>query len=113
MNFSNTYLDDIKLGDESREIGDNDVYYLKKDKLVLRFLIRTVSAPISGVVLSYLPIYFGASRAKNISLNLISSVIHSGFIHRYETGLQQYEVDMPIKQRYGYPAFVFNFLKKG
>ncbi|AFP75740.1 hypothetical protein RUS47_00525 [Mycoplasmoides gallisepticum] len=112
LKFSNTYLDDIKLGDESREIGDNEVYYLKKDKLVLRFLIRTVSAPISGVVLSYLPIYFGASRAKNISLNLISSIIHSGFIHRYETGLQQYEVDMPIKQRYGYPAFVFNFLKK-
>ncbi|MFV8400861.1 aromatic motif membrane protein [Mycoplasma sp. 2634B] len=112
LNFKDTYLDDIKLGDESPEIGDNEAYYIKKDKLVFRLLIKNISSNISQVDLSFVGIYFGAAQAKTISLNLISQTIHSGFIHHYESGLKQYQEDMPIKQRYGYPAFVFPFGKE-
>ncbi|SJZ41085.1 aromatic motif membrane protein [Mycoplasmopsis verecunda] len=112
LNFKNTFLDDIKLGDESPEIGDNEAYYIKKDKLVFRILIRNISNEISNVELSYMGIYYGNSKNNNISLNLISQTIHSGFIHGYESGLKQFEIDMPIKQRYGYPAFVFPFGKE-
>ncbi|MFV8468358.1 aromatic motif membrane protein [Mycoplasma sp. VS292A] len=112
LNFKDSYLDDIKLGDESPEIGDNEAYYIKKDKLVFRIMIRNISSNISQVDLSFVGIYFGAAQAKTISLNLISQTIHSGFIHNYESGLKQYQEDMPIKQRYGYPAFVFPFGKE-
>ncbi|MFV8473464.1 aromatic motif membrane protein [Mycoplasma sp. 31_09] len=112
LNFKDSYLDDIKLGDESSEIGDNDAYYIKKDKLVFRIMIRNISSNISQVDLSFVGIYFGAAQAKTISLNLISQTIHSGFIHDYESGLKQYQEDMPVKQRYGYPAFVFPFGKE-
>ncbi|MFV8515613.1 aromatic motif membrane protein [Mycoplasma sp. Z244B] len=112
LNFKDSYLDDIKLGDESPEIIDKEVYYVKKDKLVFRIVIRNISSNISQVDLSFVGIYFGAAQAKTISLNLISQTIHSGFIHNDKTGLKQYQEDMPIKQRYGYPAFVFPFGKE-
>ncbi|MHA0272773.1 aromatic motif membrane protein [Mycoplasma sp. 48589B] len=112
LNFKDSYLDEIKIGDESYEIGDNDIYYIKKDKLVFRFMIRDISSDISRVELSFVGIYFGGASANTISINLLSQTIHSGFIHGYEEGLKQYQEDMPKKQRYGYPAFVFPFGKE-
>ncbi|WLP85922.1 aromatic motif membrane protein [Mycoplasma seminis] len=112
LNFKDSFLTDIKKGDESAEIGDNEVYYLKKDKLVFRIMIHDISHDISSVSLSFVGLYFGGSKAKDISLNLVSQTIHTGFIHQYESGIKQYEQDMVVKQQYGYPAFVFPFAKE-
>ncbi|MEA4134444.1 aromatic motif membrane protein [Mycoplasma sp. 2704] len=111
-NVPNTYIDDIKLGDESGEMSDARVYYLKKNKLVFRITINNILQPVSNLKLEPLNWYFGDLKNNKISLNLISNIVHSRFIHGYETGLVQFEKSMVKDLSYGEPANVF-FLWKG
>ncbi|QNM93826.1 hypothetical protein H9M94_00940 [Mycoplasma sp. Pen4] len=114
LRFADTYIDEMKIGDESSELSNSDIYYLRKGKLVFRIQI-TYSTEIPVVKLEPINIYFGGSITNNISLNLLSSSIHSGFIHDYEVGLIQFERDMVNKLGYKEPTFVFPFveIKKG
>ncbi|WP_117275157.1 aromatic motif membrane protein [Mycoplasmopsis edwardii] len=113
IKFDNSYLDEIREGNEAQELGDATVYYVKKNKLVFRIVISNLKGKDGDPQISFRPLnwYFAHSSAITISLALISEVVHQLFIHGYETGKQDFEEVMVKNQKYGSPSFVFPTLK--
>lgn len=107
--FENSYLDGIREGVESTELGDVVVYYVRKNKLIFRIVINNLRAQNTQPIVQLRPInwYFSESKANTISPSLISNVVHQLFIHGYERGKEEFEVEMVQKQKYGSPSFVF------
>ncbi|WP_027121192.1 aromatic motif membrane protein [Mycoplasma leonicaptivi] len=109
--FYDNYLDAIKPGDENVELGDAAVFYLKKDKLVFRILIDKLSET-PELKMSAINWYFPESKARTISLSLITSVVHTLFLHQYEIGRIAFKENMVQKQKYGSPVFVFGLFNE-
>ncbi|UWD34577.1 aromatic motif membrane protein [Mesomycoplasma molare] len=112
--FENTYLESLREGVESAELGDSLVYYIRKNKLVFRVLINNLRAQGNEpeVLLKPLNWNFSESKANIISPLLISNVVHQLFIHNYPSGKDEFEIEMVEKQKYGSPVFVFPTLKE-
>lgn len=95
----NNYLRELKEGDESGELSNMNMLYLKKDSMIFRFrVVDTLTKP--KIKLTCFVWYF--SKFKNISINLISDIVHSAYIHGVQEGFNRFENDMA--NRYGKPA---------
>lgn len=102
--YLTNYIDSIKVGEESAELGDSSVLYIAKDKSVFRVTIRNES--LDKPTLSIRPYiwYFGDFGARNISLSIISRIWHSAVIHNYQEGYELFEKSLIKDQNYGIPA---------
>ncbi|EIE41602.1 hypothetical protein MCANUFG1_01971 [Mycoplasmopsis canis UFG1] len=111
--FENTYLENIREGAESAELGDALVYYIRKNKMIFRILINNLRAEGANPEVFLRPINwnFGESTANTISPLLVSNVVHQLFIHNYPKGREEFENEMVKKQKYGSPSFVFPTVK--
>nr|VZR98666.1 hypothetical protein MF5295_00880 [Mycoplasma feriruminatoris] len=76
--FQDNYFNKYTLGEESKH-GSNNVYYLRKDKLIFRLL---VSKNDTKVIIDKI-ILFNESEHNTISLDLISNILHA-IIHKDE-----------------------------
>ncbi|WFQ90561.1 aromatic motif membrane protein [Mycoplasma feriruminatoris] len=76
--FEDNYFNKYTLGEESKH-GSNNVYYLRKDKLIFRLL---VSKNDTKVIIDKI-ILFNESEHNTISLDLISNILHA-IIHKDE-----------------------------
>ncbi|WP_347938311.1 aromatic motif membrane protein [Mycoplasma feriruminatoris] len=76
--FQDNYFNKYTLGEESKH-GSNNVYYLRKDKLIFRLL---VSKNDTKVIIDKI-ILFNESEHNTISLDLISNILHA-IIHKNE-----------------------------
>ncbi|VEU73115.1 aromatic motif membrane protein [Mycoplasmopsis gallopavonis] len=106
FNLYDNNLNELILGEETRELQNANIYYLNKDKLVFRITIANINS--NNPVLKIDPYiwYFENLKAQKISLNLISSIYHFAFIHNYPQSYDQFIIDMVQKQRYGEPAYL-------
>ncbi|WP_426461529.1 aromatic motif membrane protein [Mycoplasma hafezii] len=105
-------LGNMVVGSESSELANSTVYYLSKDKLVFRIMIKNISNNNTYVEISDNIWYFPNLKAPEISLNLISSIYHYAFIHGVPAAYEQFITDMVKKQRYGEPVYVYPTLLK-
>ncbi|WP_036452777.1 aromatic motif membrane protein [Mycoplasma buteonis] len=110
--LTDNFLGNMIIGSESQELGDTNVYYLNKDKLVFRIRVVGISRDRATVKIDPLIWYFPNLKAPKISLNLISSIYHYGFIHGSKEHYKQFIEDMVKKQRYGEPVYIYLTLKK-
>ncbi|QVJ95450.1 aromatic motif membrane protein [Mycoplasma mycoides] len=76
FNFDDNYFNKYLLGEESKH-GINNIYYLRKDKLIFRLLI---SKKEPKVVIDKI-ILFNQSKHNTISLEVISNILHA-VIHK-------------------------------
>ncbi|CBW54597.1 Conserved hypothetical protein, predicted transmembrane protein [Mycoplasma mycoides subsp. capri LC str. 95010] len=76
FNFNDNYFNKYLLGEESKH-GTNNIYYLRKDKLIFRLLI---SKKEPKVVIDKI-ILFNQSKHNTISLEVISNILHA-VIHK-------------------------------
>lgn len=76
FNFDDNYFNKYLLGEESKH-GTNNIYYLRKDKLIFRLLI---SKNEPKVVIDKI-ILFNQSEHNTISLEVISNILHA-VIHK-------------------------------
>ncbi|QVK01935.1 hypothetical protein I7636_04340 [Mycoplasma mycoides subsp. capri] len=76
FNFNDNYFNKYLLGEESKH-GTNNIYYLRKDKLIFRLLI---SKNEPKVVIDKI-ILFNQSEHNTISLEVISNILHA-VIHK-------------------------------
>ncbi|QVK02763.1 aromatic motif membrane protein [Mycoplasma mycoides] len=76
FNFNDNYFNKYLLGEESKH-GNNNIYYLRKDKLIFRLLI---SKKEPKVVIDKI-ILFNQSEHNTISLEVISNILHA-VIHK-------------------------------
>ncbi|QVK06788.1 aromatic motif membrane protein [Mycoplasma mycoides] len=76
FNFGDNYFNKYLLGEESKH-GTNNIYYLRKDKLIFRLLI---SKKEPKVVIDKI-ILFNQSKHNTISLEVISNILHA-VIHK-------------------------------
>ncbi|EXU60133.1 aromatic motif membrane protein [Mycoplasma mycoides] len=76
FNFDDNYFNKYLLGEESKH-GTNNIYYLRKDKLIFRLLI---SKKEPKVVIDKI-ILFNQSKHNTISLEVISNILHA-VIHK-------------------------------
>ncbi|QVK09280.1 aromatic motif membrane protein [Mycoplasma mycoides] len=76
FNFNDNYFNKYLLGEESKH-GTNNIYYLRKDKLIFRLLI---SKKEPKVVIDKI-ILFNQSEHNTISLEVISNILHA-VIHK-------------------------------
>ncbi|VEU61020.1 Uncharacterised protein [Mycoplasmopsis bovigenitalium] len=96
--FTNNYLDKLEVGDESRESPD-DVFYLKKDKLIIRMFITRQQGTKKVIFDKF--IYFPWARNNNIAIKLISDIVHNAIIHHNQEGYNSFEHDLVVN--YGLP----------
>ncbi|WP_027334852.1 aromatic motif membrane protein [Mycoplasmopsis felifaucium] len=111
VQFGNDYLSEIKEGEESAELLDKDIFYLLKDKNVFRISINDAVSEHPKILLKPYVWSFANSKASKISLNLISNVVHSAFIHGDQEGFDRLENDLVVKFRYGIPAVAIMLYK--
>lgn len=97
--FTNNYLEKLEVGDESKE-SPNDVFYLKKDKLIIRMFITRQNSAKKVIFDKF--IYFPGARNSNIAIKLISDIVHNAIIHHNQEGYNSFERDLVVN--YGYPA---------
>ncbi|MDP4040265.1 aromatic motif membrane protein [Mycoplasma mycoides] len=76
FNFNDNYFNKYLLGEESKH-GTNNIYYLRKDKLIFRLFI---SKKEPKVVIDKI-ILFNQSKHNTISLEVISNILHA-VIHK-------------------------------
>lgn len=76
FNFNDNYFNKYLLGEKSKH-GTNNIYYLRKDKLIFRLLI---SKKEPKVVIDKI-ILFNQSKHNTISLEVISNILHA-VIHK-------------------------------
>ncbi|QKT05130.1 aromatic motif membrane protein [Mycoplasma sp. OR1901] len=105
--LKNNLLENIKNGDESKEISNTNVYYILKGKMVFRLSVNDLDQEQPTVTMLPMFWYFPESRAKSISIALISSIVHTLFIHNYPQAYSEFEKVMVVDQRYGSPVFVY------
>ncbi|WP_406614517.1 aromatic motif membrane protein [Mycoplasma corogypsi] len=106
VKFNNNNIQNIRIGEESAELRDTTVLYLQLNKVVLKLVIREASSQNPQLFISPEIWYFGASKAKTVSLSLVSYIYHNGFIHKYQEGYDALEKDLVVNQRHGLPAYV-------
>ncbi|QSB07685.1 hypothetical protein JS510_01005 [Mycoplasma tauri] len=97
--FLDNYFDELYEGEESRE-SNQDVFYLKKGKMVIRILISRNNG-VSQLTFDKI-IHFTKARSNKISIRLISSAVHNGIIHEQQAGYDVFEKD--IITNFGYPS---------
>lgn len=105
--FLDSYLDEIIEGDESKELGDSSVFYIKKKNIIFRIIVSNLFNNSKQPVVSFKSNnwFFVDSLANTISLRVVSSAFHQIFIHNI--GQQDFEHEIVNKQKYGAPAFIF------
>ncbi|TPE57573.1 hypothetical protein FJO69_01415 [[Mycoplasma] falconis] len=105
IDFKNNYLKQLKEGDESAELANKKVLYLKKDKALFRLDIdRTLTEnPIMNF--QNLFWYFPNAKNDNISIPLVSDIVHFAYLHGFQIGFEHFEKDMVVKNKYGEPAY--------
>ncbi|QCZ36517.1 hypothetical protein FG904_00580 [Mycoplasma nasistruthionis] len=109
---TDNYLDELIIGQESSELPNAVAIYIRKGKLIFRFIIENIEPDQIGKVnLKPLNYYFGASKANVISLNQISNIIHQGYIHENRSQIDELENKLIKEGRYGEPAMVFPIIK--
>ncbi|PYF43714.1 aromatic motif membrane protein [Metamycoplasma alkalescens] len=86
--FINNYFDDLIEGGESAHYKDKYVYYLKKDKLIIRLLI---SKNNENEVTFDRIIFFPRSLNNKIIVKLISDAIHNGILHHNQQAYNDFE----------------------
>ncbi|MGZ9800680.1 aromatic motif membrane protein [Mycoplasma sp. AC1221] len=109
--FNDNYLDNKIQGIESVEFRNSVIYYISKGKMVFRILIENLDTENPKLSMKAMNWYFGSSKANTISLPLVSSVVHTLFIHQYPNAYPEFEDVMVKKQKYGEPAFMFGVWK--
>ncbi|TPR54712.1 aromatic motif membrane protein [Metamycoplasma neophronis] len=110
--FKNDYFDSLKEGDESGELSNTTILYLTKNNAFFRFRITNIRTDSPEVDLSSYVYYFPFSKVKRLSINLISDLMHSAYIHGFQEGFDRYENDLVKKYNYGQMA-VMQLLYKG
>ncbi|AKA50146.1 hypothetical protein VO56_02775 [Mycoplasmopsis gallinacea] len=103
--IKNLFLDEIIEGEESAEMPNTTIFYVLKDKLLFRIKVNNENVEIQNII------YFDKSKSK-ISLNLISNIVHSGFVHHDQEGYDRLEEDIVNKYRYNIPSEVL-LINKG
>ncbi|MCU4706625.1 aromatic motif membrane protein [Mycoplasma sp. CSL7503-lung] len=100
LKFFDNYWDQLREGDESFE-SPNDVYYLRKGRILIRVLISKNND--ENKVLTFDKIaYFSRSRTQNISIKLVSDAYHNGIVHRQQQGFDSFEKE--VIDNFGFPA---------
>ncbi|MBN4083673.1 hypothetical protein JXZ92_02465 [Mycoplasma sp. CSL10137] len=107
FSFQNIFLEKIRVGDESIEISNTNIYYILKEKMVFRLSVNDLDQDQPTINILPMIWYFPESKAKSISLALVSSIVHTLFIHNYPSAFSEFEEVMVKEQRYGSPIFVF------
>lgn len=111
MYFNDSLLDDLIVGDESLELPNTTILYLKKDKMVFRLIIDNAQ---TAPHIDFNGTYWGFARSKTdvISLKLISDIVHSAYVHGYQEGYDRFENDIVKRYRYSYPAIMHLVLRE-
>ncbi|MCU4706698.1 aromatic motif membrane protein [Mycoplasma sp. CSL7503-lung] len=107
FSFKNNFLENIRVGDESIEISNTNIYYILKEKMVFRLSVNDLDKDQPTINILPMIWYFAESKAKSTSLALVSSVVHTLFIHNYPSAFSEFEEVMVKEQRYGSPIFVY------
>ncbi|WP_427867276.1 aromatic motif membrane protein [Mycoplasmopsis arginini] len=89
--FDNNW-DQLKEGDESPESPD-DIFYFKKDKMLLRILISKNKEGKRTLKFDRI-IYFAKSRTNKVSIKLISDAVHNAIIHHNQQGYDAFEKEV-------------------
>ncbi|MBN4084316.1 aromatic motif membrane protein [Mycoplasma sp. CSL10166] len=100
LKFFDNYWDQLKEGDESFE-SPNDVYYLRKGRILIRVLISKNNEENKILTFDKI-VYFSRSRTQNISIKLVSDAYHNGIIHRQQQGFDSFEKE--VIDNFGFPA---------
>ncbi|BAP39367.1 aromatic motif membrane protein [Metamycoplasma canadense] len=106
--FYTNYWDELKEGDESAE-SPNDVFYLKKDKMIIRILISKNKEGNKSLFFDKI-ILFPKARNNKIVIKLISDTVHNAIIHGFQAGYNTFEKD--IFKNFGHPALGLLLVKE-
>lgn len=101
FNFTNNYWENIREGDESQELANTTVIYLQKQKVIFRFLITDVLSERPKMHFSGIGWNFPFSKSTKISAGILSDVVHSALIHKYQEGYDLFENSVVKEFRYG------------
>ncbi|AZG68563.1 aromatic motif membrane protein [Mycoplasma struthionis] len=102
--FSNPYFNELKEGDESAELPNTTIFYLKKQKNIFRIIISDIIEENPYIEFEPYSWSFNSGEAQNISINLVSDIAHSALVHGFAEGFVSFEKDMVEKQKYGPPS---------
>ncbi|MGX9394884.1 aromatic motif membrane protein [Mycoplasma sp. 1781] len=106
-NFIDNNWDQLREGDESPESKD-DIFYLKKNKFLLRILISKNKSDKSFLTFDRM-IYFPKSISSKISIKLVSDAVHNAIIHHNKRGFDAFE--NVVVKNYNFPALGLLILK--
>ncbi|VEU75631.1 Uncharacterised protein [Mycoplasmopsis maculosa] len=110
--FKDSLLQSIFVGEETKELGNITIFYIKKDKMVIRLAVENTDSDEPNINVNPFQWYFGSSLNKSISLQLVSRTYHTGFIHQFTSGMEEFAQDMIINQRYKEPGNMYALLNK-
>ncbi|WP_406616794.1 aromatic motif membrane protein [Mycoplasmopsis adleri] len=112
IQMHDNYLGTMIEGDESAELSNKTIYYLAKKNLVFRISINDITT--EQPTMQFNPYVWGFPYITNrdVSLKLITDLVHSAYIHRFQDGFDRFEKDMVENLRYGVPG-IFLLMYKG
>ncbi|MBW0596096.1 hypothetical protein MADP07_00419 [Mycoplasma anatis] len=109
--FINSILDKLEEGEESAESYSNYIFYLSKNKIIFRIKISRNSTSKNKLTIEPWIWYFPFSKTNNISIKLISNILHSAYVHGDQIGFDRFESDLVEKLRYGVPSKIILKIK--
>ncbi|QZE12546.1 aromatic motif membrane protein [Mycoplasma sp. Ms02] len=107
---ANNYWDELKTGEESSELLDATVFYLKKGKIILRFEIQNENED-PEMHMTIQGIYFKDAKTE-VSISLFNNLYHNAVLHSNDIRpFREFEVDLIKNKRYGQPATVLLLMR--
>lgn len=109
--LTSSLLDKLEEGEESAESYSNYIFYLSKGKIIFRIKIDKNSTKNNKLEIEPWIWYFSFSKTNNISIKLISNILHSAYVHGDQIGYDRFESDLVKKLRYGVPSKIILKIK--
>ncbi len=103
--FNSNIIDEVLQGEESAELSDVTILYIRKASNVIRFRIDQINKTVT--LHSYLWGFPRKRTANEISLRAVNNIAHAALVHGFAYGFKEFEDAYINKLRYGAPAKLF------
>ncbi|MDJ1648675.1 aromatic motif membrane protein [Mycoplasma phocimorsus] len=100
--FATNIFDEVVEGEESNELGDVTILYIRKANNVFRLRIDHVTNELK--MNAYVWGFPRKATSSNISLRVINNIAHAALVHGFNFGFKEFEDAYINKVRYGAPA---------
>ena len=109
--FANNIIDEVIESEESAEISDVTILYIRKGSNIFRVRIDQINKKLS--LDSYLWGFPRKQTSSSPSLRVVNSIAHAALVHGFEYGFKEFEQAYIEKLRYGAPAKLLMFWNGG